>query len=336
MIASNKKVPMVSVLITCYNRKEFILSALESVLDQTMDRSTYEIIVSKNYKDTDIDNFLIQNDCKLIYDERGGIGLRLAGLISAAKSDILVFLEDDDYFIRNKLEEILNIFKNPDVNYVNNAYLTVRYNGAYLSKIPKNISKNAWKVQTPASDFFLLRKLFNNKVFFSMSNISIRRSVISKYINELSEIKVAPDFFTFATALQSNGNIIYYQIPLTVWRFHGSTSVASGTRNEFLRKRMVFWLSVTSDLELLSSMVKSESLKKLIYCVYSEAITHNMVLDKRGKARLDIIFRVAKTFTIMRNRHFFIMLILALAGSISPVKTSLIYSSYLLSKAPSI
>jgi glycosyltransferase involved in cell wall biosynthesis len=336
LIASNKKVPLMSVLITCYNRKEFILSALESVLDQTMDRSTYEIIVSKNYKDTDIDKFLIQNHCELIYDERSGIGLRLAGLISAAKSDILVFLEDDDYFIRNKLEEILNIFENPDVNYVNNAFLTARYNGAYLSKIPKHIGKNAWKVQTPASNFYILRKLFNKKAFFSMSNISIRRSVISKYINELSKIKVTPDFFTFITALQINGNLLYYQIPLTVWRFHGSTSVASGTRYEFLRKRMVFWLSVTSDLELLSSVVKSESLKKLIYSIYSEAITHNMVLDKRGRDRFDIIFRAAKTFTIMRNRHFFIIFLLALVGCISPVKTALIYSAYLLSKAPSI
>jgi len=81
--------------------------------------------------------------------------------------------------------------------------------------------------------------------------------------------------------------------------------------------------------------VKSEPLKKLIYCVYSEAVTHNMVLDERGKNRIDIIFRAAKTFSMMRNRHFLIILILALAVSISPMKTSLIYSTYLLRKAPS-
>ena len=331
-----KKAPLISVLITCYKRKEFIINAIESVLCQTIDRSSYEIIVSINYRDLGIDNFLIENHCKIIYDERSGIGLRLAGLISAAESDILVFLEDDDYFKSNKLEEISNIFRNPDINYVNNSYLTIDYNGNYLSDSHNYLDGNAWMVSTPAVSFSILRKLLEKKAFFSMSNISIRKSMILEYIGELSKIKVIPDFFSFVVALQSKGNLLYYPISLTTWRFHSSTSVASGTRIEFLTKRKDFWLNVTSDLELLSLITQNILLKKLIYCLYSEAITHDMVLGTPKANSLELIIRVTKSLVLLRNKHIFIIFLLALAVSIFPVKASLAYFSYLLSKAPTI
>ena len=336
MFVSSRKAPLMSVLITCYSRKEFILRAIESVLNQTIDRSTYEIIVSKNYKDVYIDDFLIKNHCKIIFDERSGIGVRLAGLIRAAESDILVFLEDDDCFKGNKLEEIFNIFKDPEVNYVNNAYLTVDYNGNHLSTDHNPALGNAWGVSTPVSNFRIMRKLFKKKLYFSMSNISVRRFMVSEYIDDLSKIRVAPDFFMFVTALQNKGIVMYCPTTLTVWRLHSSTSVASGPRDEFLKKRKDFWSSVRSDLELLSLVSESSTSKKLIYCVYSEAMTHNMVLGESQFNRIDVIIRVAKSFALLRNAHFFNLLILALVGSISPVKTSFIYSKYLLSKAPKI
>jgi hypothetical protein len=156
-------------------------------------------------------------------------------LIRAAESDILVFLEDDDCFKENKLEEIFNIFKDPEVNYVNNAYLTVDYNGNHLLTTHNHIHGNAWRISTPVSSFYIMRKLFKKKLYFSMSNISIRRFMVSEYIDNLSKIKVAPDFFMFVTALQSKGILIYYPATLTVWRLHSSTSVASGPRDEFLK-----------------------------------------------------------------------------------------------------
>jgi len=39
--------PYISVIITAYNRKEFLLDAFNSALNQTLDRSKYEIIVTK-------------------------------------------------------------------------------------------------------------------------------------------------------------------------------------------------------------------------------------------------------------------------------------------------
>ena len=53
--------PYISVIISAYNRKDFIMKAIESALDQDIDKSKYEIIVIKNFVDKDLDRFLKKN-----------------------------------------------------------------------------------------------------------------------------------------------------------------------------------------------------------------------------------------------------------------------------------
>ena len=57
MIEQN--LPYISVIITAYNRKEYLLDAINSVINQTLDKKYYEIIVIKNYNDSKIDDFNI-------------------------------------------------------------------------------------------------------------------------------------------------------------------------------------------------------------------------------------------------------------------------------------
>ena len=46
--------PTLSVIVTAYNRKEFLLEALQSAVNQTLKREEYEIICIKNFKDAKI------------------------------------------------------------------------------------------------------------------------------------------------------------------------------------------------------------------------------------------------------------------------------------------
>ena len=71
---SSSKNPFISVVVTAYDRKEFILEAVKSVIDQTLDRSRYEIIVVKNYLDPEIDKFLGGNDVFNIYTDEKPLG----------------------------------------------------------------------------------------------------------------------------------------------------------------------------------------------------------------------------------------------------------------------
>ncbi|AAT42890.1 glycosyltransferase [Picrophilus oshimae] len=100
----------ISVIITAYNRKEFLLDAVKSALNQTLSKEKYEIIVIKNYNDDNIDEFLNKNNIKNIIMD-GTIGEYLYKGINESKGDIISFLDDDDLFFNNKLEYVYNLFK---------------------------------------------------------------------------------------------------------------------------------------------------------------------------------------------------------------------------------
>ena len=101
-----------SVVTSAYNAQAFILRALESVKNQT--EKDYEYIIIDNGSEDDtfaiIKRFAEQNsqmDIKLYhFKENLGIsGGRNAG-IERSKGKYICFLDADDYWYENKLEEI--------------------------------------------------------------------------------------------------------------------------------------------------------------------------------------------------------------------------------------
>jgi len=45
----------ISVIISAYNRRDFLLKTVNSVANQTLDKNLYEVIVVKNFEDKSID-----------------------------------------------------------------------------------------------------------------------------------------------------------------------------------------------------------------------------------------------------------------------------------------
>ncbi|AAT42912.1 glycosyltransferase [Picrophilus oshimae] len=88
----------ISVIVTAYNRSEYLLDAVKSALNQTLSKEKYEIIVIKNYNDDNIDEFLNKNNIKNIIMD-GTIGEYLYKGINESKGDIISFLDDDDLFL---------------------------------------------------------------------------------------------------------------------------------------------------------------------------------------------------------------------------------------------
>ena len=63
----NDRLPYISVIITAYNRKEFLLNAIKSAINQTLDKKYYEIIVIKNFEDKNIDEFIDNHNIQKIF-----------------------------------------------------------------------------------------------------------------------------------------------------------------------------------------------------------------------------------------------------------------------------
>ncbi len=113
------KNPLVSVLIAAYNSEKFIDEALQSVWNQTY--GNYEVIV---VNDGSTDNTLAaleqwQEKITIINKSNGGISSARNAALAVSRGSIIAFLDADDIWLPNKLEEQLRFLEhNPDITVV--------------------------------------------------------------------------------------------------------------------------------------------------------------------------------------------------------------------------
>lgn len=126
----------VSAIITTHNRKELLKRAIESVLNQTYNYLECIVVDDKSNDGTDL--LCKEYPIQYIYissdESKGGNYARNKG-IKAAKGEYIAFLDDDDYWLPNKIEKqmslieskgcelvycgrILEIVKNNEVSYI--------------------------------------------------------------------------------------------------------------------------------------------------------------------------------------------------------------------------
>ena len=145
----------ISVIITAYNRRQYVLDAVKSAIEQSLSRQLYEIIIVKNFHDINIDAFAEEHNVINIYSENKTLSGKILEAIGIARGNILCFLDDDDMFYREKLEYVLNKFNESDnLCYLHNNFTAISSDGKPLA-------------------------YYNRNPDFNMSSISIRREIIN-------------------------------------------------------------------------------------------------------------------------------------------------------------
>ena len=116
----NKDLPLVSVIMNCYNGEKYVRQAIDSVYGQTY--KNWEIIFWDNAS-TD-DSLIIAklyNDGKLKYysaSENTTLGVARNAAIGKANGKLIAFLDVDDYWEESKLELQVPLFKRENVGAV--------------------------------------------------------------------------------------------------------------------------------------------------------------------------------------------------------------------------
>ncbi|MEM0135703.1 MAG: glycosyltransferase family 2 protein [Thermoplasmatales archaeon] len=188
----------ISVIITAYNRKEFLLDAIRSVINQTLNRELYEIIVVKNFHDEDIDNYITENKVREINME-GTVGEFLHAAVLESHGNILSFLDDDDLFTKDKLEFVFNAFHRKKITYLHN-------NCNYI--IDNDISQKPRRRYSP--------------IDFNLSSISIKRDIID--LNYMNTMITGPDALMYLFASEYSGRLIDTGKRLTYYRIHNNNT----------------------------------------------------------------------------------------------------------------
>ncbi|ARM76933.1 glycosyltransferase family 2 protein [Acidianus manzaensis] len=99
----------ISVIITAHDRKDYLMQAVDSVLNQTLPKTEYEVIVVKNFDEYTKE--LEKKGVKVIVTSDKELGKKIVLGAQEAKGDIISLLEDDDLFLPKKLEKIKKIFQ---------------------------------------------------------------------------------------------------------------------------------------------------------------------------------------------------------------------------------
>ena len=106
-MSQNNKTPLISVIVTTYNRKELLSTTIKSILNQTY--SNLELIVVDNYSGYDFNDYMNSfNDerIKAFQNQNNGIiAINRNFGITKAKGEYLAFCDDDDYWVDEKLEQ---------------------------------------------------------------------------------------------------------------------------------------------------------------------------------------------------------------------------------------
>ncbi|AFZ70647.1 Glycosyl transferase family 2 [Caldisphaera lagunensis DSM 15908] len=216
----------ISVLVTAYKRKEYLLDALKSLKDQTLDENKFEVIVIKNFEDPKIDSFIDCMNWKNIIPETADLGLKYEIGIKEAKGQIITFLEDDDVYESNRLQYIYSTFqKYNDLIYFHNNQKIINENG---NIIDQNMIYPDIYIQDPSR---YCDKLFINPGgFHNASSIAIAKEIIERKesLNLLKTIKSSPDLAMLSLAIKQKGSLYLSGQSLTRYRIHMSSSTPHG------------------------------------------------------------------------------------------------------------
>jgi glycosyltransferase involved in cell wall biosynthesis len=230
----------VTVVLVAFERKDFIVEAINSVLAQSLDKSFYELIVVKNFVDEDIDDLISKQNIICINSDITGLGGKLYQAISLAHGSIISFLEDDDLFFDNKLEEVVRIFSSrPDILFYHNSAEFIDSTGRRTGK----------RRSDPG---------------FNISCMSMKREAI--YMECLRSLRNSVDLFLFCNGVdQGNTRFYYDNSTLTFYRLHNSSSnTLSWSFDEYLNTYINQPQILTEDIKIMFKCIKSRTVKWML------------------------------------------------------------------------
>ena len=203
----------VSVVVCTYNRSALVTRALESLLAQEADASTYEVIVVDNNSTDDtravVKSMMARSRCELRYIFEGKQGLsyaRNAG-IAQARAPIITFTDDDVNATPFWVSQIKRAFdQHPEVDYIGGKVLPL-WNKV---KPPAWLTRHHWAplalTDYGDQEVYVDR---HNAICLIGANLSVRRSVFERvglFASEFQRVK------------HSIGSIEDHEFQIRVWQ----------------------------------------------------------------------------------------------------------------------
>jgi glycosyltransferase involved in cell wall biosynthesis len=232
-----------SVVIADNARKKFLRDAVASAVNQSLDRSQYEVLVAINYDEGELGPFFRNHGVAVLHVNADRGGALYAAAIKEAEGEVICFLDDDDMFDYRKLERVSKVFRDDEhLGYYHHNVKLVDESGVSMSCDSKNayvqyLCKNAYNAKiyawTSLQKSSMIRTVTYGmrtrdpflKMSFNSSSIAVRKDLAAKYLSELEKLYSAQDALHFLEALMSDYAVMHEPLTLTYYRIHPSNLI---------------------------------------------------------------------------------------------------------------
>lgn len=222
MIITKENQPIVSVIIPSFNRKNKVLEAIKSVLDQDVDN--VEIIVIDDGSIDGTFEYLesLSLPIKVIRQKNGGVSNARNTGIDAALGLYIAFLDSDDLWLPGKLKAQLEYFdKNPNI--------FVTYTDQYLNIDGKNLDKTRFQRDLPKNKMPF--PAFVDYTPIHTSTVMLKRDVFDK-VGKFNEHLAVHEDVELWNRLSDNYEFGYIEKPLGVYRWESNAEHITSNKNQ--------------------------------------------------------------------------------------------------------
>lgn len=316
-----------SIVVPVYNTKiNYLKACFDSIKNQTY--NNYEVIIIDDGSNQETKDFLehYKNQYRIFHQEtnKGIVVGRKTG-VSMSKGDYVIFLDSDDILNNSALEKLNNIIlnNNPDV---------------ILFETPR--FTNDISECKPYEDFLFKDGLVNKQdIMKELLSLHIngiadkvaKRTLLDFSKDSLDETIINGEDLQQSTALILKSNIFYYtheEICYYRTGFSGRTyyNVAKVNDINYMVPPYKMAFENNNDYKSLLSTYKLACINSIIYnvfCIYeaklSKKETHDLLNKINGLEITKIMINIKEkisfpsefVFYLLRNKHYFILSILA-------------------------
>ena len=197
---------LISVIIPYYKKKEYIISSINSALNQTY--KNLEIIIiydDLNKEDLNLLKKIKKKDKRIkIYINKKNLGAgrsRNKG-IKLSKGIFVAFLDSDDLWKKNKLKKQIFFMKKNGINASHTSYTIINSNNKIIGS--RNAKDMSYKLLLKSCDI-------------GLSTVVLKKEIITSKI-KFANIKTKEDYVLWLKITLNNNKIFALKDNLTKWR----------------------------------------------------------------------------------------------------------------------
>jgi len=338
--ATPREWPRVSVVIVAHDRRNYLREAVESVLAQDIDRTQYEIVVVKNFRDESIDSFLESAGAKNLFSKEPSGAPKVVEGFRLSRGSVVCILDYDDQFEPQRLRTILMAFdSDPRLGLYRNQLMYVGPDGApihgrALGPHRYQILRAQGKVLlTEENKARMIRKIAGKHAEFNNSTFAVRREVLESAFPYLVRLTITVDTLLFFATLCSAWSILLDDRALTRYRVHGLNTTVSGSAGTVgsLQRLAAFASTSDQDYRVIRELVVASGREFALRQLDARIVVNRVSLAMRDPAfgrgefarELLQLVRYADTYPVRENLY---SVLASLGFTVSPDAARSFYS----------